>query len=223
VKIADGVWEIRLGYVHAYVVADEKGIVLVDTGLPGKTEKICAAIEATGHKVRQLHTILLTHHHADHMGSLADLKARTGARAVAHVLDAPTVDGTEPFAPPHPLLRFTVPLMGGWPRNAAVDVQLTDDGPTPVDGIVALHTPGHTLGHTSYLLDRAGGVLFVGDAATTWRGRLRQPPRFVCEDMVDVEGSIRKLATQDFDIAVFGHGRHLRGRAIDRFRAYALR
>jgi glyoxylase-like metal-dependent hydrolase (beta-lactamase superfamily II) len=222
VRIADGVWEIRLSYVHAHLIADDRGVALVDTGLPGKVDKLCAAIEATGNKVEQLHTILLTHHHADHIGSVADLRARTGATVVAHVLDTPTVDGTEPFSVPHPLLRFAVPIMGGRPKNARVDIQLTEDGPTPVAGVVALHTPGHTLGHVSYLLNRDGGVLFAGDAATTRFGKLRQPPKFVSEDVVDAENSIRRLATLDFNIAVFGHGRHMRGRAIDRFRAYAL-
>jgi glyoxylase-like metal-dependent hydrolase (beta-lactamase superfamily II) len=71
----------------------------------------------------------------------------------------------------------------------------------------------------SYLLDRDGGVLFAGDAATSVRGRVRKSPRAMTLDTTRAGESIARLAQLDFDTVVFGHGKAVRGRAVDGFRA----
>jgi glyoxylase-like metal-dependent hydrolase (beta-lactamase superfamily II) len=105
-----------------------------------------------------------------------------------------------------------------------VDETLEADGPLPIRGFSAVHTPGHTSGHVSYLLDRAGGVLFVGDAAGGGRhDRVRRSPRMMTEDMAAAETSVARLAAMDFQVAVFGHGRAITGGAGDRFRELRAR
>ena len=99
-----------------------------------------------------------------------------------------------------------------------MDRHLDGDGPTGVTGVTALHTPGHTTGHVSYLLDRHGGVLFAGDVATNLSGRIRRPPKPVTPDMPTNEASMRRLAELDFDTVVFGHGKALVGGAAAKFR-----
>jgi glyoxylase-like metal-dependent hydrolase (beta-lactamase superfamily II) len=220
-QICDGVWEIGIGYVHAHLIAVDDGLVLVDTGIAGRVERLLAAVTATGHRVEDLRTVLLTHRHPDHTGTLAELRRRTGARVVAHAADVPVIQGEQP-QPVHGLLmRLTAPFMKAEP--APVDVVLHGDGPSGVPGITAVHTPGHTPGHLSYLLERDGGVLFAGDAATWLFGRVRSSPRPVTEDRVTADLSVKKLATFDFRVAVFGHGTAVTGGAVDRFREYAAR
>jgi glyoxylase-like metal-dependent hydrolase (beta-lactamase superfamily II) len=86
-------------------------------------------------------------------------------------------------------------------------------------GMRAIHTPGHTIGHVSYLLARQeGNVLFVGDAAANLFGRLSAPQGGHNDDPPAINPSIQKLAELDFDIACFGHGRVLRGGANAAFR-----
>jgi glyoxylase-like metal-dependent hydrolase (beta-lactamase superfamily II) len=218
-EVVDGVFDVPIGYVHAYLVVVDDGLVLVDTGLPGRSAQIGKALFDLSRKIGEVHTILLTHHHPDHRGGLAELHRRSGARIVAHTLDAPVIDGSETRPMPG-IMRVLEKIM---PRAEAVPVDevLSGDGPTPVPGITAVHTPGHTAGHVSYLLDRDGGVLFAGDAAAGGRRKLRHAPRMVTEDRQQLPRSVARLAELDFDVAVFGHGPAVRGRAVERFREFA--
>jgi glyoxylase-like metal-dependent hydrolase (beta-lactamase superfamily II) len=43
-EVVDGVIEIPIGYVKAYTVVTDDGVVLVDTGLPGRADKVVRAI-----------------------------------------------------------------------------------------------------------------------------------------------------------------------------------
>ena len=45
-EVVDGVIEIPIGYVKAYAVIVDDGLVLVDTGIPGRADKVARAIEA---------------------------------------------------------------------------------------------------------------------------------------------------------------------------------
>jgi glyoxylase-like metal-dependent hydrolase (beta-lactamase superfamily II) len=103
-----------------------------------------------------------------------------------------------------------------------IDQVISGDGGSPVPGFTAVHTPGHTRGHVSFLLDRAGGVLFAGDAAAGGRGgQVTSPPKMVSADLAEADRSIAKLAGLEFEHAAFGHGRAISGRAVERFRTYA--
>jgi glyoxylase-like metal-dependent hydrolase (beta-lactamase superfamily II) len=219
-EIVDGVWEIPIGYVHAHLIATgDGGLVLVDTGLPRRADKLAAAVRATGHGITDVRTILMTHRHPDHMGSLAELRRRTGAQVVAHRADVPVITGAEP-QPLHSLMmKLTAPFMKA--PGAPVDLALDGDGPTGVPGIRAIHTPGHTPGHVSFLLDRGPGVLFAGDAAAMAKGRLRTPPKMTTLDMSEARASIGRLAELQFDVAVFGHGPAVSGDAVKKFREFA--
>jgi glyoxylase-like metal-dependent hydrolase (beta-lactamase superfamily II) len=221
-EVVEGVIEIRIGYVKAYAVVVDDGVVLVDTGIPGRADKVARAIEAARRRIGEVHTILLTHWHPDHVGSVAELRRRSGARVVAHAIDAPLIAGAK-ARPPKGYMRLVAAIMPP-PEPVPVDEALTADGPISVPGFTAIHTPGHTRGHTSFLLDRAGGVLFAGDAAGGRRnGRIRRSPRIVTEDRVAELASIARLGDLSFDSAVFGHGRAISREAAQRFREFAAR
>jgi glyoxylase-like metal-dependent hydrolase (beta-lactamase superfamily II) len=63
----------RLGMVNAYLVREDDGLTLIDTMLGGSAGKIIAGAEVSGAPIVR---ILLTHAHADHIGSLDALKER---------------------------------------------------------------------------------------------------------------------------------------------------
>ena len=94
-----------------------------------------AALKATGWR---LSDILVTHHHADHTGGIAELKARHRCRVTAPRNEAariPDVDAT------------------------------VGEGDIASVGALAgrvIETPGHTAGHISYFFD-ADRLAFVGD------------------------------------------------------------
>lgn len=61
---------------------------------------------------------------------------------------------------------------------AAAHTEIVDGQLLPLaGGIRVVHTPGHTLGHCAFLLERDGRVLSVGDAAIDLANRIRLPSR----------------------------------------------
>jgi glyoxylase-like metal-dependent hydrolase (beta-lactamase superfamily II) len=168
---------------------------------------------------------MITHHHMDHVGSLAAI-APDGVTVWAHPLDAGVIRGeAKPApAPRNGLERIGVKVADRLVPNAPparVDREISDGDVIPVGGgLTAYHTPGHTAGHVSYLLPTKR-VLFVGDAADNFFGRLGPPFGLYSEDHDAVRRSIAKIAALDFDIACFGHGRVLKGEANTKFRKLA--
>lgn len=98
---------------------------------PGDAAPVIAALEARG---LILDSILITHHHADHQGGVADLLARWPA----------TVYGPENES----ITGCSHPLCGG----ETIDVL--------GQAVAVWAVPGHTRGHLAY---HAPGVLFCGD------------------------------------------------------------
>jgi glyoxylase-like metal-dependent hydrolase (beta-lactamase superfamily II) len=218
-EIADGVLQIPLGFVNAYVVVTDDGLVLVDAGLPRRQARIERALAEAQRSVGDIRTILLTHWHTDHTGNVRSLRAASGARVVAHALDACVINGQE-REPLTLLMRLASPFVGG-AEKVPVDEVLSSDGGFSVPHVTAVHTPGHTRGHVSFLVERGGGVLLAGDAVGNLRGRLHGSPRPLTADRGAAAKSVAKLASLRFEIAVFGHGSPLTERAVERFRALA--
>ncbi|WP_433299805.1 MBL fold metallo-hydrolase [Actinoplanes sp. CA-030573] len=218
-EVVDGVFELSLGFVNVHLVLTDDGVVLVDTGLPRRSTRIDKALHDIKKQIGDVRTILLTHHHFDHTGNVADLRTRSGARVFAHAADAPVITGAIRAEPKRALVRLVSRFMSAEPTK--IDQLITTDESEPIPGFTALHTPGHTRGHVSYLLDRAGGVLFAGDAAAGKKGEVGSAPRAAAENLGDLDRSVLKLASHTFENAVFGHGQAISARAVERFRAYA--
>jgi hydroxyacylglutathione hydrolase len=100
---------------------------------PGDARPVLEALQAAG---LALDTILVTHHHADHVGGVAELVAATGAQVFGPATESlpfacQGVRGGE---------HVVIPSMG-------LDFEVID-------------VPGHTAGHVAY---HGHGVLFCGD------------------------------------------------------------
>jgi glyoxylase-like metal-dependent hydrolase (beta-lactamase superfamily II) len=220
-EVVDGVFELGLGVVNMHLVVTDEGVVLVDTGLPRRAQQIDRALRDLGKKIGDVTAVLLTHHHFDHIGNVADVRRRSGARVFAHAADAVVITGAARPAEPKGLAKFALRLVGT-PEPTKLDQVISGAESAPLPGFTAVHTPGHTRGHVSYLLDRDGGVLFAGDAAASTReGAVTPGPVRASIDPAEQARSLAKLAGYDFEHAVFGHGKAVSGRAAERFRAYA--
>lgn len=143
---------------NTYLVADEEGGtgVFIDAGGP-----VAPLIEAADeHRLNVTH-ILLTHRHFDHVAELEQLKQRF-PRAEVLV---------------HPLERDSVARATG----------TIEPGETLAAGgltIEPLHTPGHTAGMLSFLVN--GETVFTGD--TLFKGSVggvRAPGHTTYEDLRD--------------------------------------
>lgn len=219
--VAPGTHQIT-GYVNAYIVDGDQGVVLVDTGLPKKEGKVIQGLASIGRSSADVVAIVLTHAHSDHFGSAAALKSLTGAAVVAPTIDTPVIQGEGPLPVP-PMLKglgFLTRLFPT-PDPVIVDLMVNEGAQTGMpDDFTVLDTPGHTPGHTSYLLDRAGGVLFVGDAAASDRSGAVTRGFPNTRGGPEIDASIRHLATHEFDRAVFGHSAPILEGASEVFRSY---
>lgn len=216
-EIIPGVHAIdSLGVGRAYLYQEADRLTLIDTGLAGSAERIFAAIEAIGRRPEELRQIVITHHHGDHTGALADLVERSDAQVMAHPLDAPIVRGER--APPGPSVsgagRLLLPILrrGVRPAPAArVDRELADGDEVDLDGgAKVLHVPGHTAGSIALYLPKRK-LLFAGDAAvnTLGLGPPSGPFGVFNEERTALVESFRRLAELDFEVACFGHGKPL--------------
>lgn len=225
-SILQGVLQLPHPVSNAYLVDGGDGLVLIDTGMPGRAGELRRMIERAGRSAgRDLAAIAITHAHVDHAGSLARLAALFEVPVLVGTLDAAMIrEGGVPPAPTPtgPLGRVMAILSPGFAIEAArVDVRVGEGDRVPgAPGLQALHTPGHTPGHTSYLWAEHGGVLFAGDVAVSVLG-LRES--FVHADQGQARQTLARIAALDFDIAVFGHGPPITGRAAVRFRRLAER
>lgn len=188
----------------------DNGVTLVDTGLRGRSARILKEVEQLGYKPSDIAHIILTHHHSDHIGSLAELKNATGAKVMAHPADAPYIDGTLPQpgpARPKWLGKMLSPFGSVWSTIPTEVDKLLDDGDElPIlGGIRILHTPGHTPGSICLFIPQEKLVI-VGDLLAH-RFRLNLPSRLFTVDTEQEVKSIKKLAGIDFSLIAFGHGK----------------
>jgi len=177
-----------------------------------------------GFSPSRITTIIITHHHPDHTGGLAGLVEITKARVIAHVADAPFIDGRLPQpGPSRPdwLRRAAHPLVGLLAtRPVNVDIEVSDGDELPLaGGIRILHTPGHTPGSICVFLRRDSAV-FTGDLLAQRFG-LKWPSMPFTADVAQLKHSVKKLAGHEFESACFGHGSPIRVKAGTRVRRFA--
>jgi glyoxylase-like metal-dependent hydrolase (beta-lactamase superfamily II) len=224
-RVVPSVHEISLGIVNAFLLEEADGsLVLIDTGTAQSTGRLLHAIQTLDRQPTDISHILITHCHIDHAGGLAALKQATGAPAVMHPADAALVrvgQAMRPLKPAPGLLRrlmfwlFIRPgLITLEPVKIEHEVQDGEDIPV-AGGLRAVHVPGHSAGQLAFFWPHQGGVLFVADAASN-TPNLGLSLGY--EDLAEGRRSLARLAALEFEVACFGHGRAIVGKAARRFR-----
>ncbi len=164
----------RLGFVNAYLVAEDDGLTLVDTGLGSSERPIVEAAAALG---RPIMRIVLTHAHGDHIGSLDGLAARLPDAAVLiSSRDARLLAGDRTPEPGEP---EGARLRGSYVGAHTVPTATIAAGDR-IGSLEAFPAPGHTPGQMAFL-DVRDRTLIAGDAYSTLFGvatAARANPRF---------------------------------------------
>lgn len=220
--IVPGLWELKLGFVNAFLLDTGQGLALVDTGVAGSAPKIVEAVHSIGKKPDDVRAVLVTHCHSDHAGGLAELKRLTGAPATMHAADAAMVRQGQALRPLRPSPGLLNTLVGRLLVSAApTEVEPAEieheaaDGEDLPCGLRAVHVPGHCAGQLAFFWPRHGGVLLAADAAAN-AVRLALSPFH--EDLDEGLRSLAKLSALEFEVACFGHGRPITAGASARFR-----
>lgn len=219
VEVAPHVYLGRGTDVNWVLVREGSDVTLIDAGYPGDAEPVAESIRAIGCRPEDVVAVLVTHAHVDHLGGVprfADRPVYTGATEVAHARrdyleQASALDVARNLWRP-----------GLWPWLARVlrvgvlaDVRLPSARPLPSLGPldvpgrpVAVPTPGHTSGHTAYLLPDAGAVA-TGDALVTGHPALRRDGPSVLPSFFNAHDPMPALAALevvDAGVVLPGHG-----------------
>lgn len=214
---------IRLAIANAYVVVGERPI-LIDTGWPDEEATILGALRSAGFGPRDLSLILLTHGHSDHAGSAAELQRLTQAPVALHEADHGMVRrGRNEHLQPTGLLGWLfAPFANGPFPTFEPDLQLEPGDRLDRFGIAGqiLHTPGHTPGSVSLLLD--SGEVFAGDLLIGgYLGGYVLPgtpqPTFYADDLHQVYDSIERLLSRGATLFYLGHGGPVTAEAIQKW------
>jgi metallo-beta-lactamase class B len=145
-RIADNLYYVGVKGVSSYLIVTPQGDILLDAGFRETVPLIEASIRKLGFHVEDVHILLSSHAHFDHVGGLAAMKAATHARLLASPGDAPLLEsgGRDDFA------------FGDRARfpPVKVDALLQDGVPVRLDGVAMTphFTPGHTKGCTTWTM-----------------------------------------------------------------------
>jgi glyoxylase-like metal-dependent hydrolase (beta-lactamase superfamily II) len=199
----------NLAHSNVYLVINEKDLVVVDTGMPGNAKKIVAYIQKIGHQPSEVSTIILTHYHIDHAGSVKDLKDLVNARIAVGAGDKDFVSGDKPYPKPKNILARAA---SSFIKVAPVNVDITLKDADRIGSLTVIDAAGHTPG-SIFLYDPQRKVLFAGDTLRLDGDKVVAGPKQYVWDEEKEQQSIAKLATLDFDVMLPGHGEILKTNA----------
>lgn len=157
------------GSINAFLVNTGKQLVLIDTGAGALYGACCgkllANLRAAGYTPEQVDLVLLTHLHKDHVGGiLADGKPafpNADVRAAGADADYWLSQQQRAAAPAFLASFFDSAAASLAPYAAAGRFQPFAPGATLLPGIRAVAEPGHTPGHSGYLIEDGGQALLV--------------------------------------------------------------
>jgi len=182
-----------LGHVNMYVMEDDRGVAVVDPGMPTKESwtAVNERLKQLGIPMRRVHSVIVTHSHPDHYGGAERIRSESGADVITHRLFRTFYDPTEPpdlsveEAATFMRSPFDPPPWGGEPMKMEFSRRLRFAAarrfprllrvPTPtvrlseVDRVSFARRewiPVHTPGHTAdhlCLFDAETGTLLSGD------------------------------------------------------------
>ena len=175
--------------VNCYLLLSEKAAVVIDPGF--ESETVLDFLKNVQNKER---LIILTHAHYDHIGYALELSRQTNTKIAIGKFDNEA------------LLNSYVNLAVMFHTELepfSADLLLKDGDGFAVGDIEfkVIHTPGHTVGSISLLVDN---VLFSGD--TLFKESIGRTD-FLGGSFGEIEKSVKKLYTLPEDtIVMAGHG-----------------
>lgn len=235
-EIAAGIHQIKCTFgagrmVFVYLLIGENAAMLVDTGCAHNPQQdILPYMQQIGFDPARLTYILITHSDLDHQGGNAPMKAAAPqALLTCHNLDRPWIEDAEAliagrysqFEQDHGIGYGDAGKAGIRADTLCAPIDLTLSGGERFrlssDWVVeAVHTPGHTWGHTA-VYDARSKTLISGEASMwthipndDWTPAM--PPTYCYVDTYLATQD--RLLTMDIDLLASAHWQLQRGKAV---------
>lgn len=188
-EVATGIHKFDSGPFNWYLIEESGRLTLVDAGFPGHYKVYKKGLESLGKSSNDIEAIILTHSHADHIGFAEKVRKETGVTVFVHKEDAKMA--CKPLQLPwfgllsNAWRAYTAKMLGLAIINGVFSFPHLTKVETVVDGQTLdvpgrpkiLHTPGHTDGEISLLIE-SRNVIITGDTIVTRNlltGELGQP------------------------------------------------
>jgi len=148
--------EISHPYDCCVYLIDVGELVLIDSGAGRSFDRLVDNIMSLELAPEKISTVIVTHRHIDHIGSLAEFRKKYGARIIAHSLDAEAIEtgrstGADAYGVEYEPCQVDVKLEGAEEKLAFGGQAFT-----------ALHIPGHTKGSIAIYTDVGGKMVLFG-------------------------------------------------------------
>ncbi len=215
-----------------YVLRDGAEVTIIDAGCSREWSKLEQGLASIGLTPAAIRGIVATHSHADHFG-FAKQAGDSGVSVAVHEAEETRALGTYsgrfaasasdlPIFNWNALRTFVPMILAGVMKLDHVDTvnTFTDGESLDLPGApVAVHTPGHTEGHTMFHC-RDRGLLFTGDGLCTMQllgpatgPRLIEPVFHM--DMDTALTSLDRIVGLDAELILPGHGNSWSGKPAD--------
>lgn len=165
---------VSMGKSNAYLVSYEGSVILIDAGCERKIHNLKLALKQNALGMSDINLIIVTHSHYDHVGCLAEIKEKSGAKVLAHIDEAEYLKkGHTPF-PEGTMLPFKLISKTGnrffsggrkfgkfTPVEPDIVIEGEYDISKPELSVKIIHTPGHTSGSVCVIINNESAI--VGD------------------------------------------------------------
>ena len=230
-KMADGIWFLKVPFGPvwtAVVLIRGKENMLIDSSATAQDveDYVIPALAELGLAPKDIHWLLNTHCHGDHIGGHRKFWEESGCKVAAFTLAAPKVSDPVPFAIK---IRTAFPAYSPAPQSYLQGV--------PVDKVIAdgevfgdlqlIHTPGHDNDCLCWY-HIPTKTLITGDSLQA-NGTICQGIGFY-QDMAGYEKALNRLLEMDIETILCGHdydgiGWHIQGKdavkaALEKCRNY---
>jgi glyoxylase-like metal-dependent hydrolase (beta-lactamase superfamily II) len=200
---------LRLGSVNCYLIENNHGFILIDTGASNQRNELENELVSAGCQPGELKLIVLTHGDFDHIGNAAYLRKNFATKIAMHKGDIGMAQHGDMFwnrKSSNTLIRMLAPFLFKFPESDRFkpDFHIDESYDFSEYGFDAqvLYIPGHSKGSIGILT--ASGDLLCGDLLAN-----TDKPSFnsIMDDPVTAHASLEKLKSLGISTVYPGHGK----------------